>query len=327
MAGDVAGEVDLAQLLQADAGVPLVLAAGPKECSPSPRKCLALARTALRVGCVLKAADMAAGPSRLRPARATRRSFLVGAPPALVAGDGDAGAERPARSGAGHLAGRHPRRSLDDVGVAEWRRSRSWVREQHCALDVAVAVNGVDAVEDAGRRAGSIAPGSGTESVISAQMSGAVRLGQRVGARQHRAHEELVDFAAAVLERVLVGLGHLADLFVQGHLPDERFDVGGRQAGLARRRDVGSRSAAAAWRPGAGRRRRRRVRARRSRPSRRRTRGGWRKRTDPEASNDTSRRGRLGHGSCGTTTRRLPGWGTGRRPRASGYRSHPGRNV
>ena len=46
---------------------------------------------------------------------------------------------------------------------------------------------------------------------------------------------------ASVVERGLVDLGHLAELLVQGHLGQQRLDVGGRQAGAAGGRDVGDR--------------------------------------------------------------------------------------
>ena len=56
-------------------------------------------------------------------------------------------------AGAGDLARRHARRLLDELGVARGAEA-DVVREEHRALDVAVAVDGVDAVDDRDPEAG-----------------------------------------------------------------------------------------------------------------------------------------------------------------------------
>ena len=217
----------------------------PPSVPPSARKCLAVARIAVpSVAC--SKPRMAAAP-RLATSSGDLAEALVGAPPALVARDREAGREVPVDAGAGDLARGDARGGLDDRGIARAAHA-DVVREDRRALDRAVAVDGVDAVEhrDPEPRRQRLAlvaivhldPGGGL-----------VGLGQRIGARQHRAEQEVVNFLA-VLERFHVGLGHLADLFVQRHLRQQRLDVGRRQARLARGGDVRQRWAAAsrpAW--------------------------------------------------------------------------------
>ena len=125
------------------------------------------------------------------------------------------------------------------------------MREDRRALDLAVAVDGVDAVEhrDPEPRRQRLA----LEAVVHLDpRRRVVRLGQRVGAGQHRAEQEVVDLRA-VLQRLHVGLGHLADLLVERHLREQRLDVGRRRAGLARGGDVGGgRHPRGAWPRGRG---------------------------------------------------------------------------
>ena len=80
-----------------------------------------------------------------RPARGLAVA-LVGAAPALVARDREAGREVPVDARARNLARGHARGGLDDRRIARAAHA-DVVREDRRALDGAVAVDGVDAVE------------------------------------------------------------------------------------------------------------------------------------------------------------------------------------
>ena len=153
-----------------------------------------------------------------------------------------------------------------EVGVARGAEA-DVVREEHRALDVAVAVDRVDAVDhrdaEPGRQRLALEAGRSS----SAQVAGSIRRGSESPPDSTEPMKKSRTSPPS-FERGLVGLGHLADLLVQRHLRQQRLDVGRRHAGLARRGDAlppDRRRRAGSRRPGPA-------------PSRRRrpgTHGGW----------------------------------------------------
>ena len=165
---------------------------------------------------------------------------LVGAAPAVVAGDGQGRREGPVEAGDRHLLGRGLADAADEVRVAGGTEA-DIVREDGGADDVVVAVHRVDA-ED-GRDRGMARPalgGHGTERVRERQPFGGrgavVAAGRGVAAGQDRAQRVV----AQVLRRdgADVGLDHLADLLLEAEalhqLGDEGLGPGVGQALRAR---------------------------------------------------------------------------------------------
>ncbi len=242
--GDVAGQVQPPQLFLGDLRVALIL--------PAERG--AVGQEVFRARHDARGVDRAAGVDAVLEAAHRRRAQALGqlghlavafisAAPALVARHGQARRERPVDAGAGDLARGDARRGLHDLRAARAAEA-DLVREDRRALEPAVAVDRVDAVDhrDPEARRQRLA----LVAVVHVDPGvGGVGPRQRVGAAQHRPDHQIVDLAPGV-QRVLVDLGHLADLLVERHLSEQRLDVGRRHARGARRRYVGANGAAGA---------------------------------------------------------------------------------
>ena len=139
--GDVAGQVEPPQLVFGDARVALVLAALRAAVG---QEVLRGREDRRAVGRLLEAAD--GGGAQARDQLGVLAVALVGAAPALVARDRETGREVPVDAGGRDLARGHARRRLDERGIVRGAHA-DVVREDRRALDGAVAVDGVDAVE------------------------------------------------------------------------------------------------------------------------------------------------------------------------------------
>ena len=98
------------------------------------------------------------------------------------------------------------------------------VREDDGAQHVVVAVHGVDAVEE--RNAQTRFFGVLLQAVvqIGPGLQAVAFLGIGIAAAEEGAEREVLDIGR-IFERVLLGLGHLADLLVERHLREEGFDL------------------------------------------------------------------------------------------------------
>jgi hypothetical protein len=128
---------------------------------------------------------------------------------------------------------------LDQLGIAG-RAERDVVREDRRPDHVAVAVDRVDAEED--RDLEARLGRAGLEPIVHVGPVLERVLGRRVGvaAGKDRAEEQPVDVAQILGELALLGLRHLADLLVQGHLGEQGGDlrIEGGECGLARLRGL-----------------------------------------------------------------------------------------
>jgi len=214
----VAGQVDAPQILLGDLGVALILAA---QRAAVGQEVLGGGEDGGPVGRLLEPAH--GGRAQALGQLGRLAVALVGAAPALVARDRDAGREVPVQAGACHLARRDARSGLHGRRIARAAHP-DVVGEDRRALDRSVAVDGIHAVEHRDpeprrQRLALIAvvhldPGGGL-----------IWFGQRVRARQNRTKHESANFRA-VFESFHIGLSHLADFFVQRHLRQQRLDVG-----------------------------------------------------------------------------------------------------
>ena len=150
---------------------------------------------------------------------------FVGAAPPLVLRHGDARTEGPIDAGGANFFGGDSADATDEIGVARAAEA-DVVREDHGAEHVAVAVDRVDAVDDRNAKprlegvllALVVDIGPGFEAVA------LLRIG--AAAAENRADEILFDVAEVVLDVLQLGLGHLADFFVERHLRDDWLDQG-----------------------------------------------------------------------------------------------------
>ena len=157
---------------------------------PSARKCLAVARIAGRRRSPCSKPRMAAAP-RLATSSGDLAEALVGAAPALVARDREAGREVPVDAGARDLARGHARRRLDDRGIARGARCRCCAGRS--SRPCTRRGRGRRRCRRAsGSRAASPAPGSGGGRTSRPRSRGSLGLGSESRARQHRAEQEVV---------------------------------------------------------------------------------------------------------------------------------------
>ena len=140
---------------------------------------------------------------------------LIGAAPAVVARDADAGGEDPLRSGRPRLLGGDVLYVVHQPWVTAGAQA-DVMREDRCAVHVPVAVHGVDAVED-----GDVQPCGQRRPLIAVDH---VRPRRRGVGRRHRAaaRQQASEIVRGDLRRVGVhagalGLGHLTDLLGQRH--------------------------------------------------------------------------------------------------------------
>ncbi len=148
---------------------------------------------------------------------------FIGAAPALILCDRDAGREGPLNSGGAHLLRGDAGNLFHQRRIA--RASQADVmREDHRAQHVVVAVERVHAVEQ--RDAQAAAGGALLNAVVEIGPRLQAVTFFRVGtaAAEHRAERVRLDLGE-VLDLVLFGLCHLADFFVERHACQERLDL------------------------------------------------------------------------------------------------------
>ena len=153
---------------------------------------------------------------------------FVGSSPADILRDGHAGAEGPLNSRGAHFFRRDPPDPFDQRGIAGAAKT-DVVGEHHRALHVAVAVYGVDPVQDRDAQAGLQRFALDTVVQIGPSLNTVVRLSVHLGvgiaAAQHRADEVLLHVPDVLEHGSILRLGHLPDLLVEGHLGEQRLDL------------------------------------------------------------------------------------------------------
>ena len=113
--------------------------------------------------------------------------------------------------------------ATDEIGIARAAEA-DVVREDHGAEHVAMAVDGVDAVDDGNGEARLERVLLALVVDVGPSFEAIAFLGIGAAAAENRADEILFDVAEVVLDVLELRLGHLADLFVERHLGDDRFD-------------------------------------------------------------------------------------------------------
>ena len=99
------------------------------------------------------------------------------------------------------------------------------MREDDGAVHVVVTVDRVDAVNEGDLQAG--LERVGLQLIVSLRPAlGGFIGGTGTAAAEERADEILLDVAFVVLDGIEVDLDHLADLLVDGHLLEQRLDLG-----------------------------------------------------------------------------------------------------
>ncbi len=149
---------------------------------------------------------------------------FIGAAPADVLRYGDAGTEGPLNSRRADLFGGDALHLLDQLRVARAAQA-DIVREDHRVEHVVVPVYGVDAVEDRDLEPGVPRTRLQTVVEIGPGLQAVAFLGVGTAAAEQRTDEVLLD-VGRVLEFVLLGLSHLADLLLERHLRQEGFSLG-----------------------------------------------------------------------------------------------------
>ena len=173
------------------------------------------------------------GLAELGHQRRVLAEALVRAAPALVARHGHARRERPVDAGRADFGAVSAADLLDQLRVARGAQA-DVVRKDHGADHVAVAVHGVDAVEERDLQAR--LEGMGLDVLVHrAPVLDGVGLRIRIAAAQHRPEEVLLD-VGPVLDEQLIGLGHLADLLVERHLREKGLGLGVERQQLRLRR-------------------------------------------------------------------------------------------
>ena len=149
---------------------------------------------------------------------------FVGAAPAFVLRDGNARRERPADAGAGNFSGGHAFGALDELGVVR-RAEGDVMREDRCAINVVMAVDGINAVKQGNlqprlqrlrlKTIGKIQP------VLRRVAAGGIgRAAAQDGA------EKIFFNVSLVFQRAGIHLHHLADFFVERHLREQGVGFG-----------------------------------------------------------------------------------------------------
>ncbi len=162
----------------------------------------------------LEAADC--GSAELRNESGVFAEALVGAAPAVVADNGHAGSECPVDVRACDFFRSDTRGGFDDLFIACGSEA-DVVREDRGGLDVVVPVHGVDAIDERDGQAGLCALGVDAVHEVAPRTRGVVgRI--RISAAENGADEVLREVGLMALDGIAVDLGHLADLFLQGHL-------------------------------------------------------------------------------------------------------------
>jgi len=152
---------------------------------------------------------------------------LIRPAPALVARHRDTRGEGPLDAGGGNLLGRDLACLLGDFRVARGSEP-DVVREDRGSAQTRVAVHGIDAVDERDPEVRSQGLHLQPIDCVGPALGG-VGIDEIVAAVEHGAKEELAHLRA--LQSGLRGLGHLADLLGQTHLPQQLFDVGRGYAG------------------------------------------------------------------------------------------------
>ena len=139
---------------------------------------------------------------------------FVGAPPAFIARDGDAGGKRPADTGAFDFERGHSGGLLDQLRVVRGAQS-DVVGKNDRVLQMVVAVDGVDAVEQRNAQPGF--ERQGLVFVISLGPTfGCIVLRGGIAPAEHRADSEFPKILL-IFQSIHIDLRHLADLLIQGH--------------------------------------------------------------------------------------------------------------
>ena len=188
---------------------------------PSPTQCLAQATTHPGPRFRLQGAHEGA-----REGGDDRRILgvaLVGPPPVGVAGHRQGRREGPVDAAGQHLPRRDPGDAFHQPGVAGGAET-DVVGEDGGAEDVAVAVHGVDAVEDGDRPALQAARRRRLPVVVGHgdPVGGPVGSRRRAAAAEDRAQVVVPDLLGR--DAQTLGLGHLPDLLVQAHAAEQALD-------------------------------------------------------------------------------------------------------
>ncbi len=138
--------------------------------------------------------------------------------------NGDAGRESPVHAGGADFFGSDARGFLDEVGIAGAAEA-DVLREASGADDVVVAVDRVNAIDE--RDFQTRVCGARLITVIHVRPGDEIVAGFGIGiAAAEDGAEAVVGDVVGVLDEELVGLGHLADFFVERHLFEDGESLG-----------------------------------------------------------------------------------------------------
>ena len=191
---------------------------------PSPTKCLAQASTPSGSSRPLPWKPRTAGPAEFAHELGIFGEAFIGAAPADILRDGDAGTEGPLDSGGADFFGGDAMHLLDQLGIARAAQA-DIVREDDRVEHVVVPVHGVDAVEDGNLEPRLLRARLQAVVEVGPGLQAVAFLGVGTAAAEQRADKVILD-VGRVLQLVLLGLRHLADLFLQRHPRQQGFGLG-----------------------------------------------------------------------------------------------------
>ena len=149
---------------------------------------------------------------------------FISAAPADILRDRDAGTEGPLNSRRADLFGGDALHLFDQLGIARAAQP-DIVREDDRVEHVVVPVHGVDAVEDRNLEPRVLRARLQAVVEIGPRLQAVAFLGVAAAAAEQRADKVVLD-VGRILQFVLLGLRHLADLFLQGHPRQQRLGLG-----------------------------------------------------------------------------------------------------